>query len=184
MERLKSIKDNLVNVVCGQLSHLESTDTKELGEAIDMIKDMEEAIYYCTIVKAMEEKGKEKPEEAYRYYGNAMRDWSSRGDWNDVRSERANMADMRERPIEREGMDNSDRANRMRDAREGRSPQSRKTYMESKELHKDKSTKLHELEKYMQELTSDLVEMIEDASPEEKQLLQTKISALASKINV
>ena len=42
--------------------------------------------------------------------------------------------------------------------------------------------KLRELEKYMQELTADMVEMIEGASPEEKQLLERRISALATKI--
>jgi hypothetical protein len=37
----------------------------------------------------------------------------------------------------------------MRDRREGKSPMSRKMYMESKEMHKDKNTQLHELEKYV-----------------------------------
>ena len=41
---------------------------------------------------------------------------------------------------------------------------------------------MQELEKYMHELTEDLTEMIEGASAEEKQMLQRKISALASKI--
>jgi hypothetical protein len=70
----------------------------------------------------------------------------------------------------------------MRDQREGRSPMSRKMYMESKEMHKDKTAQMHELEKYAQELTTDMVEMIENASPEEKQFLSNKIAALAMKI--
>jgi hypothetical protein len=70
----------------------------------------------------------------------------------------------------------------MRDRREGRSPMSRKMYMESKEMHKDKATSLQELEKYAQELTNDLVEMVEGASPEEKQFLSNKIATLATKI--
>jgi hypothetical protein len=37
----------------------------------------------------------------------------------------------------------------MRDYREGRSPQSRRMYMESKEMHKDKASQLKELERYM-----------------------------------
>jgi hypothetical protein len=56
----------------------------------------------------------------------------------------------------------------MRDVREGRSPVSRRTYMESKEMKKGKPAQMHELEKYMDELTHDIVEMIGDASPEEK----------------
>ena len=41
---------------------------------------------------------------------------------------------------------------------------------------------MKELERYMQELGHDLTEMIADASPEEKQYLEKKITALASKI--
>jgi len=70
----------------------------------------------------------------------------------------------------------------MRDYREGRSPRSRRMYMEAKERKLDKATQLRELEKYMQELTQDMVEMIENASPEEKQYLEKKMTALASKI--
>lgn len=69
-----------------------------------------------------------------------------------------------------------------RDTREGRSPVSRRHYMESKELHKDKTTKIKELEKYCQELSDDIVEMIEDASPEERQMLEKKMTHLTSKI--
>jgi phage anti-repressor protein len=35
------------------MCHLDKVDAKELGEAIDMIKDLAEAIYYCTITDAM-----------------------------------------------------------------------------------------------------------------------------------
>jgi hypothetical protein len=55
-----------------------------------------------------------------------------------------------------------------RSPHEGKSPISRKAYMESKAMHKDKAAQMQELEKYAQELTTDLVEMIEDATPEEK----------------
>ena len=42
---------------------------------------------------------------------------------------------------------------------------------------------MKELEKYLHELSADIVEMIEDASPEEKAFMEKKISALATKIN-
>ena len=70
----------------------------------------------------------------------------------------------------------------LRDYREGRSPMTRKTYMERKMHGGAKEAQMHELEKYMQELTSDITEMIDGASMEEKQMLQKKISALATKI--
>jgi len=54
------------------MSHLDTVDVKELGEAIDMIKDLSEAIYYCTITEAMEEKSGEDKEKinnnTYYYY--------------------------------------------------------------------------------------------------------------------
>jgi hypothetical protein len=55
-------------------------------------------------------------------------------------------------------------------------------YMEAKHAGRDKATQLRELEKYMQELSQDITEMIADASPEEKQYFEKKITALASKI--
>jgi hypothetical protein len=39
------------------MENLDCVDAKELGEVIDMIKDIEEAIYYCTVTAAMVEKG-------------------------------------------------------------------------------------------------------------------------------
>jgi hypothetical protein len=70
-----------------------------------------------------------------------------------------------------------------RDGREGRSGQSRRSYMESKEMGKEKQEKMKELEKYMGELSSDVTEMISDASPEEKTMLKNKLQVLTQKIN-
>lgn len=55
IERLHDIKDKLLSCVEEQMHDLTNVDAEELGEVIDMIKDMEEAIYYCTIVEAMHE---------------------------------------------------------------------------------------------------------------------------------
>ena len=54
--------------------------------------------------------------------------------------------------------------------------------MESKEKHHDKTIKMQELEAYMKDLTKDIVEMIDESSPEEKQLLQQKLNILSNKI--
>lgn len=140
---MERIKECLKACVEGQMGNLESVDTHELGEVIDMIKDLSEACYYDTITKAMH-----KTDETRYYY---PRHWD-------------------DQPVE------------MRDYREGRSPMTRKMYMEHKELHKDKAVKMQELERYMHELTDDIMEMIEDASPEEKQILHKKLSALSDKI--
>ena len=41
---------------------------------------------------------------------------------------------------------------------------------------------MHELEKYMQELSHDVMDMINDSSPEEKQILSQKLMTLAEKV--
>ena len=75
----------------------------------------------------------------------------------------------------------------MRDVKEGRSGMSRRTYMETKEIHKgntpqDKDVKMKDLDHYLNELGEDVKEMIIDATPEEKQLMKTKLSNLATKL--
>lgn len=56
--------------------------------------------------------------------------------------------------------------------------------MESKDLHKGSEIEMKELESYLQDLSADIAEMVRKASPEEKQILQKKISGIAAKINV
>ena len=151
-EKLKWMKDSLICVVENELCNLGEVDTKELGEAIDMIKDLEEAIYYATVTEAMNKPGKEWEMKKSDHHQNIDNDRM-----------------YYDEPI-------------WRDEYGGRSPMSRKMYMEAKHMNKDKATQLRELEKYMQELSQDITEMIADASPEEKQYLEKKITALASKI--
>ena len=66
-------------------------------------------------------------------------------------------------------------------AGDDRSSMSRRRYMDAK-MHNDKAAQMKELEQYTQELASDLTDMVKDATPEEKQLLQQKIAMLAQKI--
>lgn len=63
MERLKHIQYKLIELVEIEVEeHLDGVDACELGEVVDMIKDISEAIYYCTITAAMEDKSvKEVP---------------------------------------------------------------------------------------------------------------------------
>ena len=61
MEHLKKIKCKLVNCVYEELEHnWDNINLGELGEFIDMIKDLEKSIYYESIVTAMEKDGSEK----------------------------------------------------------------------------------------------------------------------------
>ena len=164
--------ESLTSCVEDQLTHLESVDTKELGEAIDMIKDLEEAMYYCVITKAMEEKDEHKfyypiyMRDMDRNYGR-MYDDSGRSNPEYRESGRGSGNQYGSNTSQHNGSqgDNDSTSKyenmMMRDEREGRSPKSRKTYMESKAQHSDKAMQMKELENYMQELTSDMIEMVE-----------------------
>jgi len=52
------------------MGSLEKVNAKELGEAVDMIKDLSEAIYYCTITEAMEKSAEDKTNNTYYYTTN------------------------------------------------------------------------------------------------------------------
>ena len=177
IEQMKMMKHTLMNCVQGQMGDLTSVDAKELGEAVDMIKDLSEAIYYCTITESMEKSDKEK-EKYYPvdYYRDMDKPYGHMyyTDSHGVSHPSANMTTgaqgTRNYPIE------------IRDYREGRSPMTRKTYMERKMHGGGKEVQVQELEKYMHELTNDIMDMLEGASAEEKQILKNKISVLAAKI--
>ena len=159
--KYKDMRDMLICAAESQLTHLEDVDAAELGEVIDMIKDLEEAEYYCAVTKAMYEA--EEHEKEYK----SVEKWD---DWK-YNSRVGNMPMM-----EKEWHHIPD------DSKDGKSYHSRRTYMEAKESHVDKTMQMKELERYAQELTSDIVEMVEGATPEEKQYLSKKIAALANKI--
>ena len=221
MDRLKHMKETLMCAVEMQLCDLGEVDTKELGEAIDMIKDLEEAIYYCTVTEAMNNPQHEIEWEMKKGDHHQQENGDSRMYYNGSRNGMSYMpyaeggqmyAERRRRAdgtfyadsgnsqagnggssYAEGGMDMSynamnggsmyaDGGQMYRDSREGRSYNSRRMYMEAKDMKRDKATQLRELEKYMQELSQDITEMIADASSEEKQYLEKKITALASKV--
>lgn len=210
MEELKAMKTQLESCVRGQMGNLDKTDTHELGEAIDMIKDLSEAIYYCTITEAMEKTNEPKEVNNINYYtspdyrgiertggymyyptagnggsgymyyptsgnsggsgGNSSGGGNSGGSRGSGRTG-SNTSYYTEMPYDI-----------MRDPREGKSAIRRRMYMEGKEQHRDTNSQLHELQAYLEELSKDVVEMIQDASTEEKATLRQKMTTLADKI--
>jgi hypothetical protein len=162
-----------------------------------MVKDLSEAIYYCTITESMEKVEKEEGtvnninyytttpvmnrmypdyrgmerESGYMYYPGGSGGSSSSSGNSGSSNGGSSTSYYTEMPMEM-----------MRDPREGRAALRRRTYMEGKEQHKDKNSQLRELEAYLQELSSDITEMIKDASPEERATLRQKMSTLADKI--
>lgn len=189
MERLKSMKNTLMSQIEAQMGNLQCVDTEELGQAIDMIKDLEEAIYYCTVVEAM---GKEKenqmvPQNNNVYYytessssgsqnGGNQGGGQNNGSANSSSSNSGGRSYYTERDMPVDWT--------MKDPREGQSPKYRRMYMESKQMHKPQDKQMADLERYLQELSSDITEIVEEATPEEKLTLRRKISSLAEKINV
>lgn len=197
--RMRALQEQIY--ACTQ-NHVETASTEELGQAVDMIKDLAEGIYYelkakeiekelecmeeqkkakehCHIIPYIVERDIDKSMGRMYYsephYLNRMENDSQYRDKdmeNDARYHDRGVGYDHEREIPME----------FRDSREGRSPMSRRNYMESKEMHQGKDKKIKELEKYMQELSDDIVEMIEGASIEERQLLEKKMTHLTSKI--
>ena len=191
---------------------IESIDTKEMGEVAEIIKELCEAEYYAKISKAMDEYDFEDAEEIMddgrrgyrgqprdsrgrymrRGYQKMMPEYYRDMDMDDGRmyytSANASQGSQGGSSGQSSGgssMGYSD--GMMRDSREGRSGQSRRSYMETKEMHKgntqqDKDMKLKELDKYMNELSSDISEMIHDSSNEEKTMLKQKLNGLIQKI--
>ena len=188
-EALKTMEDQLTSCVQSQLGDISKADTHELGEAVDMIKDLAEAIYYRTITESMEkaEKKEQAPINNINYYTTPMYNKMMYPDYRDM--ERTNGYMYYPNQGTSTGGNSQGGSNSMsyytemmRDPREGRSPMRRRMYMEGKEMHKDTNSQLRELEAYLQELSSDITEMIKDASPEERATLHQKMTTLASKI--
>lgn len=142
------MKNILLDAIECEMMDLEGADPAELGHAVDMLKDLEKAIYYETVTEAMksgETLGRCKNCGCEIAATTAAETSTHHEHW-------------------------------------GRSPHMREAYMESKMTHSDKAVQLRELEKYMQELTTDIVEMIQDSASEEKAYLEKKLTVLATKI--
>ena len=211
IKRMHEMIEKLTEVaVCELDMGIDKVDTKEMGEVADMIKDLAEAEYYAKISKAMDDaeygedydymgaydeydrKGyKGQPRDSRgRYMSKGMR----RKGYKEILMPTEDYADMDElmRDMDRTKgkmyyADMDQYKAELKDYKEGRSGASRKGYMESKEMHKantpeDKKAKMTELEKYMQELSTDVTEMISDATQEEKNLLKSKMAMLMQKI--
>lgn len=213
MKELKKMKETLVTAVQGQLGNLAQANTHELGCAIDMIKDLSEAIYYCEIVDSMKEAAEEKEEmmKMMKYSGGGQQQQQQQSPqammyfhervrepyFDEMRDMDRNYGRMyySEGGNSSNGGGNSSGGSRggsrgyseptytsSSDAYTGRSGNKRRSYMESKQMNTDKNTHMKELDAYAQELMNDVVEMIHEASPEEKQLLKKKMIELSSKI--
>lgn len=206
-ERVCAIKDKALSLVETQLNgDISQIDAKELGEVVDIAKDMaeivkysEEACYYHKVVESMEEASDEEkkyymdkyiPEYEGKFYTYLprpiyARQRDSRGRYTYTEPMMMDDDSYRNR-MYYSSMGNSNSGGRVdmetRDYREGRSGMTRRTYMEMKENGEDKDKTNKELERYMNELSNDMTEMIQHMDANEKNILKQKITALASRI--
>lgn len=185
---------------------IDHVDTCEMGKVIDMIKDLSEAMYYRTLTKSMEDSDSDEVLEMFERYGDSGRRYYDHYRYADGRFAPKGRGTYRrgyeeppyyhmtpemyrdmDRDMGRMYYTEPTMNTSMRDSREGRSGMSRRAYMENKELHKanttaDKEAKVRDLNTYMTELATDMSEIINDATPEEKSVLKSKLSALVTKI--
>lgn len=157
MKRLKAIKDTLLCVVEEQLcGNLALIDTKELGEVVDMVKDISETMYYCSVVEAMGKSSTSK----------------SKATTPDHYTDQMAIA----------AIPYGEHHHKEWDEKVGKSPLKRKEYLIAKEEHEEKDKLLHELDEYLHELSLDLTEIFDKAMPEEKVMLKTKMTDMLEKM--
>lgn len=191
---------------------VENIDAAEMSAVVDMLKDLSEAMYYRVLTNSMLESDTEEIMDMFDRYGGDRRYYDHYRYKNGRFAPKGHgtrrgyeeypyyhMTPEMYREHEPEWYRDMDRRDKnvmyytepidkqVHDGKDGRSWKSRRGYMESKELHRtntpeDKQHKMKELEKYMGELSTDITEMIVDASPEERSLLKQKLQVLTQKI--
>ena len=186
---------------------VENVDTNEMKEVIDMLKDLSEAMYYRTLTKTMEEAEPEETLEMFERYGDGGQryydEWryksgrfapkgrGTRKGYEPVYNMTPEMYEKYPaeyyRDMDRQSgkMYYTDMSINpsMRDANEGRSGMSRKTYMETKQMHTNdtqdgKNIKAKKLDEFFGDLYEDMKEMAHDMSNEEKTVWKQRVAKL------
>ena len=209
IERMHKMIECLTEkALCELEKGTENVDTCEMGQVVDMIKDLNEAEYKAVIVKAMkkadeeeeeyekvllrelkEEYGEDTGRRYYDHYRYASGRFAPKGHGSYRRGYEEppyyHMTPEMYRDMDR------DTHSRMYYTETGMNEsgydRAKRTYTETKEMHRgntpeDKKAKMQELERYAKSLTEDVVEMVSDMSDEEKNLLRTKMQILMQKI--
>ena len=208
IERMHKMIECLTEkALCELEKGTENVDTCEMGQVVDMIKDLNEAEYKAVIVKAMkkadeEEEGYDKillrelKEEYGEDAGRRFYDHYRYADGRFAPKGRGTYRRGYEEPpywhMTPEMYRDMDKENgRMYYTEpmytESRYESAKRAYTESKELHKgnepqDKEAKMRELEKYMKEMSDDLLNLMKGMSQEEMNMAKSKLSVLVSKM--
>lgn len=215
VERIHKMIECLTEkTLCELDKGVENVNTEEMGEAVDMIKDLCEAEYKAVIVKSMK-KADEEEEEYNKELLRALKDEygeeGGRRYYDEYRYANGRFAP-KGREIRRGYTEppyyhmplNYNDMEYMRDMDKSRGKmyysepiaphvsesnydRAKRHYTETKEMHKgasteDKEHKMKALDMYIRELSGDISELLNDMTPDERNLLRTKMSNLASKL--
>lgn len=215
IERIHKMIECLTEKTLGELDKgVENVNTEEMGEAVDMIKDLCEAEYKAVIVKSMKKADEEEEEynkellrvlkdeygeeggrryyDEYRYAngrfapkGRGIRRGYTEPPYYHMPVNYNDMEYMRDMDKDRGKMYYSEPI--APHVSESNYDRAKRHYTETKEMHKgasteDKEHKMKALDMYIRELSGDISELLNDMTPDERNLLRTKMSNLVSKL--
>lgn len=198
MEKLEGIEKQLVCCAESELAKgVECVNTQEMGEVIDMIKDISEAKYYCAVTKAMEEYDSDEWDDSERMGYNPSRS-SRTGRYTSGRSRTRNQSgSMRMGFTEIEpywadprydGTDESLRRIReMEDPRYGKAynkfRMARKHYHDTKSAT-DKEEMSESAKEHMTDTVMTIREMWKEADPDLRRDIKTHLDNLLKEMNM
>ena len=188
IKHIHEMIEKLSECACAELSSgIENVNTCEMGQVIDMIKDLADAEYHARISKAMEEADEDDRRyyDEYRYKsgrfapkGHGMRRGYNETPYWHMTPEMYHDWDP-DRDMDR---DKHGRMYYTEPKSSSRYDMARRGYTDARDTHKDKDTKMHELESYMTELGKDVSDLISGMSPEERTLAKSKLATLINKM--
>lgn len=187
---------------------IENIDPCEMGQVTDMMKDLAEAMYYRTLMKAMEESSADETMEMFEQFGGGRRFYDNYRYANGrfAPKGRGTRRGYDEPPYFHmtpemyHGMEHDRDIDRNygrmyyteptesgMNMTESGYDKAKRHYTETKEMHKantaeDKEHKMKSLENYMKELSGDITELLTDMTAEERTMLKSKLSTLVSKM--
>lgn len=187
---------------------IENIDPCEMGQVTDMMKDLAEAMYYRTLMKAMEESSADETMEMFERFGDGRRFYDNYRYANGrfAPKGRGTRRGYDEPPYFHmtpemyRGMEHDRDIDRNygrmyyteptesgMNMTESGYDKAKRHYTETKEMHKantaeDKEHKMKSLENYMKELSGDITELLTDMTAEERTMLKSKLSTLVSKM--
>ncbi len=185
---IHNIIEKLSEVIENEFANgTECVDTCEMGAVADIYKDLNEAEYYATLVKSMNEANADEVMTMFdrygdrRYYTDRERRERDEPPYyhypRDV--DRTSGRMYYSEPIEK--------TEKIIEKPESEYDKAKRHYTETKELHKgntpeDKESKMKSLDGYIKELSGDITQLIGDMTAEERGLMKTKLSTLVSKL--